>query len=1072
MPASRVSLPALTCDGRPADAPSSTHGLAAVAGGGSVSAGPLLLLVLAFAPRLLGAQGVTTAAIQGSVLRKDGTPVPGATVRLMNGSNGRRWEVTTPASGRYVLEDVAIGGPYGLEVRALGFAPAAQTGITLALGQRLIADFTLRPAAIELSPVTVDAAADPVLSASRTGASDIISAATIAALPNPGRDFLALTVLSPQVAFSPSSRFAPTGGISVGSQNRLFNRFQIDGGVNHDLYTGRLPGRETLLRPISLEALEEIQVLAASFDVRHGASAGGLVNAVTRSGTNVVRGSLFGSLAHGALVGKNAAGQAMGNFATWQYGGRLGGPIVRDAVHYFLSIDLQHRVAPDPGPLITDPASGADTLAVRFQDILRGTYGLDPGVSRIDMQIPAQDVFGKVTVQLGANNHLEASHHYTHGDRRGVLDRATPDLYELSSAAQHHLSTANASRLIWRSLVAGRWSSELILSYLDLRDRCRPSLSYPLTVVRPNRGPLALTAGTPVVCPSPSAFAQQALEVANNLTVGFGAHVVTLGAHGELLHFTDDQLQSSQGLWIFESLDSLAAGRAYHYERNLPGPLRTGGVEFRVRDIGGYVQDRWTPTSRLTITTGLRVDVPLLPDAVPTNDPLKAALGIDTGRLPSNSPLWSLRLGVNYDSKGAGHTFLRGGVGLFSGNPPYVWLGNAYRGDGTQQLFLTCDEAQVPRFDPANQPSACANGAGPRPLFSFFAPDVHFPKNLKVALGVDHRFARGLVGTIDLLYTRAVHQLYVSDANLLPPSGAAAGEGARPLYGTVSGTMTSITVSPARRNAAFRQVVGVSNRSGDHAMSLSAEFRKRFGDRGEASVLYAYARAWDRMSLVNTLPRPNLELTPLDGTLDVRRLRTSFFERPHRLLLRTVVPLPYRVRLSLLYVGVSGAPFTYVINGDANADGIGSGPMKNDIVYVPRDSLDVALAVPAEWARLDTFIQAEPCLRIQRGRMLQRNRCRNPWFGTLSAQLTKALPIVAGQSLELTADIYNLPNLMSRRWGQYRVTTLDPRVPLLSLVGYDAGAGRGVYQLALPGRNQAQDLESRWQVVLGARYSF
>lgn len=1032
----------------------------------------LLLLVVAFPPRPLTAQGVTTAAVQGTVLRQEGAPVAGATVRLTNTSDGRRWEVATSAAGRYVLEDVGIGGPYALEVRALGFAAATRTGILLALGERLVADFVLRPAAVELSPITVAGSADRRLSASRTGPADVISTEMIAALPNPGRDFLALAALSPQVASSPSSRFAPTGGISIGSQNRLYNRFQIDGGVNHDLYTGRLPGRETLPRPISLEALEAVQVLPASFDVRHGASAGGLVNAVTRSGVNVMRGSVFGSLADGTLMGRHPAGRAKADFATWQYGGSVGGPIVRDRLHYFLSVDVQHRLAADPGPLIGDRARAADTLAVRFQSILRDTFGLDPGVLRLDARMPAQDVFGKVTAQLGANSHLEVSHHYSHGDRHGLLDRATPDLYELSSTAQHQLSAANASRIIWRSVVAGRWSSELIVSYLDLRDACRPRASYPLTVVRPNRESLALTAGTSVVCPRSSAFAQRALEVTPNLTLAFAAHVVTLGAYGELLAFSDDQIQGSAGLWNFESLDSLAVGRAYHYERSLPGPLRTGGIEFRGRGVGVYVQDRWNPTPQLTVTTGLRVDVPLLPDAIPTNDSLQAALGIDTGRLPGGNLLWSPRLGVNYDLHGAGRTLLRGGVGLFRGIPPFVWIGNAYRGDGMRQLSLVCDADQVPKFDPVNQPSACANGVGPRPLFAFFAPGVRSPQNLNVALGVDHLFPAGLAGTIDFLYTRAARQLYVTDANLLPSTGAAPGEGGRLLYGTLDGTATSKTVSPARRRPALRQVIEMSNRSGDHALSFSAELRKRFGDRAEASVLYAYSRAWDRMSLVNLLPRPNLELTPLDGTLERRRLRTSFFERPHRALVSALVRLPFRVQLSLLYAGSSGTPFTYVIDGDANADGIGTGPQKNDMVYVPRDSLDVALATPADWPQLDAFIRAEPCLREQRGRILERNSCRNPWFGTLSARLAKTVPSVAGQSVELTADVYNVLNLLSRRWGQYRITTLDPRVVLLSLVGYDTARERGVYQWSRPARNQLEDLESRWQIVLGARYKF
>jgi len=1037
-----------------------------------------LVLVFAFLPSLLSGQGVTTAAIQGSVLRENGSPIPGATIRLTNTSDGRRWEVATSVSGRYILEDVAIGGPYRIDVRALGYALGTRTGFVLALGQRLSVDFTLRLAAIELPPVTVDTTSDPVLNPSRTGPAEIISARRIAALPNPGRDFLTLTVLSPQVAPSPSSRFAPTGGISIAGQNRLLNSFQIDGGLNHDLYTGRMPGRETLPRPISLEALEEIQVTPVSFDVRHGTSAGGLVNAVTKSGTNAVRGSVFGVLANGALVGKDAAGEAVGDFTTSQYGGSVGGPIVRDRMHYFLSLDLQHRVVPDPGPLITGPASSADTLATRMQDILRTTYNLDPGTLRLDMRVPTYDVFGKITVQLRAGSHLEASHHYVHGARRGFLDRETPDLYNFSSAAQENAVTGNAARLIWTTLVGGRWSSELIVSYLDLRDRCRASANYPLIVLRPDRGPPALGAGTPLMCPS--AFAQQALEVTENLTVGLGAHVVTLGTHGYLLHFADDLLQTSRGLWNFESLDSLVVGRAYHYERALPGPLRAGGVDFRARQVGWYVQDRWNPTPRLTVIAGLRVDVPVLPDAIPTSETLKNSLGIDTGVLPSGNLAWSPRLALNYDLQGVGRTFLRGGFGVLSGSPPYTWFGNAYRDDGTKELFLICDGAQVPRFVPLDQPATCANGTVPKPRFSFFTPEVRLPQNLKVALGLDHRFPGAFDATIDLLYTRAVHALYVSDANLLPPSGVAAGEDSRPLYGTVRGTI-------ARRDSIFGQVIQVSNRNGDYGVSLSVQLRKQFGDRGEASVLYAHARAWDRMSLVNYPARANLEQTPLDGTLEDRRLRTSFFERPHRVLLTAAVRLPYRVSLSLLYAGASGTPFTYVVNGDANADGIGTGPMKNDIVYVPLDRADVALdgngSAPgvgtaaqqdSVYALLDGYIRAEPCLRSQRGQLLERNSCRNPWFGVLSARLTKVLPTGGRHSLELTADVYNVLNLLNRGWGEYRVTTLDPRVPLLALFGYDATRGRGVYGAPLTpaDRNAVQDFESRWQVVLGARYTF
>ena len=1027
-------------------------------------------LALTLLPRLLFAQGVTTAAIEGTVRREDGAPIIDATVRATNESNGRRWEVVTSSNGRYVFEAMAVGGPHRIEVRAPGFTPEAKAGIVLALGQRMVADFLLRPVVVTLAPVTVTASANPVLDPGRTGPAEIISKTAIAELPNPDRDFLTLSVLSPQVALSPSSRTAPTGGITIGAQNRLLNGFQIDGGLNHDLYTGRLPGRETLPRPISLEAIEEIQVLAAPFDVRHGGFAGGLVNAVTKSGTNTVHGSAFGFLADGALVGRSETGDDVGDFTTWQFGASLGGPIARDRMHYFLSVDAQRRVVPDPGPLIT--ATGADTPSVgisyasaaRFQQILRDTFDLDPGtLGPVDGHAPAQDVFGKITIQLGTNSHLELSHHYAHGDRRGFLERLDRD-YLLSSTTRQEPTTAHASRLIWTGLFGGRWSNELIVSYLDLDDECRPSVRYPRIVTDADGG--RLLAGTPVVCPS--TLSQRALEVTENLSVAFGAHLITLGTHAELLHFEDGLLQTSFGLWNFRNLDSLAAGVAFHYERALPGPARMGAVDFSTNQIGAYAQDRWTPGRRLTLTVGLRVDVPLLPGPVETNQSLQTALGIDTGQLPSGNVLWSPRLAINYDVGGQGRTFLRGGVGVFSGRPPYSWIANAYRDNGAQELFLVCDGAQVPAFVPRNQPFTCVS-TGPRPRLSFLDPEWRFPQNLKMVLGVDHQLPGGAIGTVDVLHTRAAHQPYVSDANLLPASDIAVGEGGRALYGTIG---TTGIPRPVRRDPAFGQVIRVSNRRGDHALSVSARLRKQFGDRVDASLLYAHTRARDRMSLVNFPARANLEHTPLDGTLEDRRTRTSLFEVTHRALLSVTLRLPYRVRASLLYAGASGTPYTYVIDGDANADGIGRGPLKNDIVYVPRDSIDIALAAPAEWAELDAFIRTEPCLREQRGRILERNSCHNPWFGVLNGRLAKEFSTIAGQSLEVTADIYNVLNLISQRWGQYRLTTASPSVPLLRLVGYDPSTERGVYEVVTPARNRIQELQSRWQLQLGLRYSF
>jgi len=498
-----------------------------------------------------------------------------------------------------------------------------------------------------------------------------------------------------------------------------------------------------------------------------------------------------------------------------------------------------------------------------------------------------------------------------------------------------------------------------------------------------------------------------------------------------------------------------------------------------VFELGLYAQDRWAPTSRLTFTGGLRLDVPFLLEAATTNQRLVTSpLGIDTGRLPSGNVLWSPRLGVNYDLSGDGDAFLRGGIGLFGGPPPYRWLGNGYRETGDETVVF-CNRPDVPPFDPLNQPETCPSGGGTSPRISFFDPGLKLPQNLKLALGVDRRFPSGVVATIDFLYTRAVHQIYESDANLGAPTSAAAGEGGRPLYGTISGTTSATLVTnPAWRDTSFgeNEIYRVSNRGGDNSFSLSLQLRKRFGETLALYASYAYSHVRDRMSWVNFPARANFSNTPLDGTLEDRRLGPSFFETPHKVSLAATLDLPYRAQLSLLYLGASQPPYTYVIDGDANADGIGgAGSLKNDIVYVPRNAADITLVPASAYPRLDAFIEQQPCLREQRGRIMARNSCRNGWLGVLNARLTKAVPMAGGRHIEVTADVFNVPNLISSRWGRYFDTTTGPSVTLLNLVGWDVVNTRGVYRLSnntLPARGVVDDVASRWRIQLGARYVF
>jgi hypothetical protein len=272
----------------------------------------------------------------------------------------------------------------------------------------------------------------------------------------------------------------------------------------------------------------------------------------------------------------------------------------------------------------------------------------------------------------------------------------------------------------------------------------------------------------------------------------------------------------------------------------------------------------------------------------------------------------------------------------------------------------------------------------------------------------------------------------------------------------------------------------VSNRKGDHSFSVSTQVRKRFGETVALYASYAYTHAHDRMSLVNLPARANFSNTPLDGTLDDRQLRPSFFETPHKVSVAATFNLPYQTQLSFLYQGASQPPYTYVVNGDANADRIGgAGSLLNDIVYVPRDAGDINLvmrdgspATPAEYARLDAFIEGQPCLRSQRGQIMQRGSCRNGWLGTLDARVAKVVTLADPQYFEITVDVFNVLNLLDSSWGLYRDVTTGPSVPLLQLVGWDGVNARGVYQFVPPPRDVVDEATSRWRLQLGVRYGF
>jgi hypothetical protein len=1114
----------------------------------SIIANLVVLAALVVAESRALAQGVTGSAVTGTIRDPDGQPVPGAKVQLHNTASGEVFDTVTGGSGQYFLDNVPPGGPYTVAATAEGYdVSTKETTIQLTLGQRLTVDLGLKYAGEEMEILShLDALDDKA----RTGPSTTLKEAAINRLPIQGRNFTSLILTDPRVA-------SYSGGPSFAGQNNRLNNIQIDGGANNDLFglaDNGTPGGTAGGKPLSIEAIKEFNIQVAPFDVRLGNFVGGLVNAVTKSGTNDLHGTLFGYYQSKDLANKKAyiSGQyiddaTFSSYTVGQFGAAVGGPIIKDKAHFFISADIQQRqfsLASSrnlTGDATYDslPTHAGFTVATaqRFATLL-GNYNIaNPGSGTAsDLANPDRNLFVKVTANPFANSHLELSYNFVKASTDVLIRNPTApslptataaglitsagnlrDGYELGNSGYANANTTNTVRgKLTSNFSDARISNEFLTGVSIIRDARTIPNNAPLILVRSAPGSGAWLAAGGERFSQANQLDQDVYQLQDNVSFALGNHRMVVGTSNEYLKIRNLFLQAQTGVWAFDCLNvagtpatadggagcanSLEAGNPLAFQRRFGASTLQdpGTAKFNATQLGFYVQDEWAPLRNVTLTPGIRIDVPILPKGVQNQAVLNSPLGIDTSQIPSGNILWSPRLGFNWDLDGSANTIVRGGVGVFSGRPAYVWVSNAYSINGLSQVQLTCVGATgVPKFttsDPNAQPSDCTGGTGtPVPPtnageIDYFDPNTKYPQNLRYALGVDRRLPFGIVANIDLMYTQDINGWYVTDENLAPTG--VNGEG-RTTYGSFNAaTFTSAANAPVPNrldNTYLTNAIKVSNKNGGKVWSASLQLQKAFGQDYSISAGYTYSRSYDLISLTSSQALSNFQFEAIDGTIQNRNVRPSAFDRPHRFTFAGAANLPYGFGLGLTYIFQSGTPYTWVVNGDANGDGQSG----NDAVFVPRlitaadgsqtvDQSQVTLANPLQSGALADFIQSQDCLRQAQGTILQRGACRNPWSGVLDMRITWLSPAIKwNQRIEVQWDIFNVMNLINRSWGLFdSVTgfeTVSGGSSFLRTSGYDVANNRPKYTYVPQGSVVSTvygPLSSRWRMQLGARYVF
>ncbi|HSJ24351.1 MAG TPA: carboxypeptidase regulatory-like domain-containing protein [Longimicrobiales bacterium] len=1055
------------------------------------------------------AQGVTTAAVSGRVADDAGAPVQNARVVVTNEGTGLTRTTLTNDQGAYLVPGLPVGGPYRVEAGSLGFATVIRRDITLALGQNMVVNFELRPQALALDAIGVDVSRTQreIINPGRTGAEQLVTQHQIENLPTISRNFTDFLAASPHSG-------AGAGGTSVGQQNNRFNNIQIDGALAQDLFglgsTGQ-PGGQAGARSISIDAVREYQVLTAPYDVRQSGFTGGLINAVTKSGTNEWSGSAFMHYRNqdfqrdSLLVGSQMRG--VGEFTNRLFGGTLGGPIIRDRAHFFVAAEWEDDTRPGgtyaigrDAPTLTG-VNPAD--AERFAQALRD-YGVGAGsYGEFTVENPNRNLFGRIDAQLDNNHMVTLRHNYVRATDDIVTNRFGATQYSFESNFYFFESNTNSTVGQLNSSFANGVYNELTVGYTTIRDRRAPVERYPAIIVTvPNA---AAATGTRQLVAGAEYFSQgneldqNSFEITNNTSYTWGAHRLTGGVKAERFGFRNLFWPGMTGEWSFNSIDDFIAGEPNSFRRAVP--YREGAdptARFNVTLLGFYGQTEWTARPNVTVTAGLRYDTPIVHDKPENNPAIESSeLGRRTDRIPSGNGIISPRLGFNWDVFDDRTTQVRGGAGVFTGRYPFVWLSNMYSNTGLLTVNISCSRANnnLPTFtlDPANPPGACATGgtpAPPRAVINLVDPDFQYPHALRLNAAVDRQLPWGVVGTVEFLHTRSLAQIFLRELNLnLEPVSTT--QGGRPVYGThtpgplAEGVSANQNLAQPRRidaDAALA-VVELTNSDEDRSWSMTLQAQKRYQNGLDLNLSYTHSRAEDVSGLTSSIATSNIGFNPVMGNPNAPSLATSDYETRHKFVFSGTYDIHRYVAASWFYIGHSGDRYSYVYDGDVNADGFEASYASNrynDLLYVPTDENDITLTDPADWSRINAYIESESCLRENRGSILERNVCAAPWRNRVDTRFTFRVPTRQQQRVELTLDLFNTLNLLNSDWGVQRNRPF-PGIELLELRGWDTANNRGIFRptgrLRLDEDNRADpfnvlDPSSRWQAQVGLRYVF
>jgi hypothetical protein len=1048
----------------------------------------------------LFAQGTTSGSIEGTITDGTGESLPGANIIAVHQPTGTEYGTSSRVDGGYTIRNVRVGGPYEVRVTFIGFNPQIKEIGNIELGERVSLDFQLEEGSLELGQISVTAVPDQIFNSDRTGASTNISTQDIERTPTISRSLGDFTRLNPQV----------TSGNSFGGANDRYNNILVDGATLNDIFGlgDATPGSSAGVQsPLSIDAIAEFNVDIAPFDITNNGFTGGQVNAITKSGTNTFTGSAYFQTRNESFVGNfKEDGERSSDFPefTERYIGlNIGGPIVKDKIFFFVNGEFRRQTRPittgiigSGAPNIFDiPSSTFDEI----QNVFQSQYGYDPGgySSPLDQSQDNNKFLAKIDYNINQNHNLSLRYNYVGAVDEDGIGRGRFE-YDFSNRQYDFNSTQNSIVAQLNSSFSNSAFNELRVVYTRIRDsRDVVSQKFPEVEVEVypdgEDRPSSIYAGIDRFSQANS-LDQDLYEITNNFTYIIGDHEFTVGTSNQIFNFDNTFVQDAFGTYTFESIDDLRNGTpdAYRYSYLLPGGSPT--ANFTGIQLGFYLQDQWSATDDLKLTFGLRADIPLLPEDPTFNELVPDAFpGYSTDNVASGNVLWSPRFGFNWDASGGARTTqVRGGVGIFSGTPPFVWISNQYSNTGVDYGRVAAFGNGIPedlRFspDPNNQPSPLdpnsALEGNQTSEINLISDDFKYPQSLKFNLAVDHEIYSGFVATLEGVYSKGINDVVFENLNIFQSGESKYG---RPFYGEAFGFDRG---TPNLIDDNFTNALLLKNSNDNSQYSITGSLEKQFAFGLSADLSYTYNRAQNVNNGTSSRAISNWQF---NENVDVNnpKVGTADFERRHRILGVLSYQFGWLDRLSttlsLIYDGRSGTPFSWIYVGNANGDTQNF----NDLIYVP-ESEDEVVLLSNNWQELDDWISSEESVGDYRGGFVERNTAREPWTNFLDFRINQEIQTFGGQSVEFSASMFNVLNFLNEEWGVRKSTQFNNHA-VIFIDGYvdqdyiDQNPERGLSSgdIGEPiisfdpedTKNSeifdVSDLGSRWQMQFSVRYNF